>query len=621
MKAVGLAQLVLFVTSLSLITASQGACPPWFFPDTDNGTECVCSSYETATVVKCSKGTALLRIGVCMTYNNETRDTEIGPCPYILKRSNFSSGNHYFHLQKHTSNLTSFMCGPLHRKGLLCGECEDGFGPALYSYTLECKSCWGHSFGWLLYITLTVIPTTFLYIIVVVFHVSVTTLPLNAFVLLCHLTVYTFRLQPDLYLINENEWKEFSYGLLKAMLALCGLWNLDFFRPIVPPFCVSPNMKNIHAFALEYIEAFYPLILILLTYICIKLHDHNFRPVVLLWKPLHRCFVYFRRSWDSEACIINAFATFLLLSFSKILFVSFTVLMWITARILNRNGTLSSSPKVMYYDSTVEYLSKDHLPFLVVSICVVLIFIAFPTVLLILYPTRIFRKCITCFRFRRWDALHTFMEAFQGQYKDGTNGTRDFRMVSALYLIFRISVLLTYSDRYQNLAGAYTWAAGVVVSLCASLFFAIVRPYKVHHSNTVDSLLLALLSIQVLMCLLGKYCTDERYSHVFELTGLLTVGIPHATLVLYILYITSKKIRILQHLKRKCRCLLSIVCRNKHSLDEDNSGCNADSLPDRLVNPNEYDPLIQAVSQQGTENIQSEAHAVVAPMNTYGIGW
>jgi len=39
------------------------------------------------------------------------------------------------------------------------------------------------------------------------------------------------------------------------------------------------------------------------------------------------------------------------------------------------------------------------------------------------------------------------------------------------------------------------------------------------------------------------------------------------------------------------------------------------------VNPNEYDPLIPAVSQQGTENIQSEAHAVVEPMNTYGIGW
>ena len=235
----------------------------------------------------------------------------------------------------------------------------------------------GHGLGWLLYVTLTIIPTTVLYIIVVIFCVSVTSLPLNAFVLLCHLTVYTFRLQPDLYLLSENE----------AMLALCGLWNLDFICPIVPPFCVSPNMTNLHAFALEYIEAFYPLILKLLSYICIKLHayNHNFRPVVLL---------------------------------------------------------------------------------------------------------------------------------FQGQYKDGTNGTRDFRMVSALYLIFRIGVLLSYSDRYQNYGGVYSWATGVVVCFCASLFFAIVRPYKVHHLNTIDSLLLALLSIQALISLLGKHLPNQRYRHV-----------------------------------------------------------------------------------------------------------
>ena len=69
------------------------------------------------------------------------------------------------------------------RTGPLCGEFEEGFGPALYSYTLECKKCWGHGAGWLLYITLAVIPTTVLYIIVVVFHVSAHSAPLNAFIL------------------------------------------------------------------------------------------------------------------------------------------------------------------------------------------------------------------------------------------------------------------------------------------------------------------------------------------------------------------------------------------------------------------------------------------------------
>jgi len=145
----------------------------------------------------------------------------------------------------------------------VCGR----FGPALNSYTLECKKCWGCGLGWLLYIFLTVIPTTFIDVIVVVFCISATSSPLTCF--FCHFTVYIFRSQPDLYILIENELKGFSHGLLKLMLALCRLWSLDIFRPIVPPFCVSPNMlKNLPPFALEYIEAFYPLILYT-DYICL----------------------------------------------------------------------------------------------------------------------------------------------------------------------------------------------------------------------------------------------------------------------------------------------------------------------------------------------------------------
>jgi len=208
MKAIGLVQLVLFVTSLHLTGDNQVDCAPWCFLDAHTGT-CRCSSVNTdgPGVVKCVKGRALLRIGFCMTYGNESNGTEVGPCPYIFQSSNFSVDNLYLRLPKVTSNLTSFMCGSLDRKGPLCGKCEDDFGPALYSYTLECKRCWGHGLGWLLYISFTVIPTTVLYIIVVTFRVSATSPPLNAFVFFCHITVYTFRSQPDLYLLAEDESK------------------------------------------------------------------------------------------------------------------------------------------------------------------------------------------------------------------------------------------------------------------------------------------------------------------------------------------------------------------------------------------------------------------------------
>ena len=92
--------------------------------------------------------------------------------------------------------------------------------------------------------------------------------------------------------------------------------------------------------------------------------------------------MHFRRQWDSEGSIINAFATFFLLSFTKILFVSFNLLYAIRPQLLNRNGTQLNSSLVMYYDSTMEFFSKDHLPYAALNIGVVLVFIVLPTLIL-----------------------------------------------------------------------------------------------------------------------------------------------------------------------------------------------------------------------------------------------
>ena len=187
---------------------------------------------------------------------------------------------------------------------------------------------------------------------------------------------------------------------------------------------------------------------------------------------------------------------------------------------------------------------------------------------------------------------------------DGTSGTWDFRIVSALYLILRIAVVFAYSGNDDSFDHAYGWLTTAVVFVSTALFFSNVSPYKVDHSNIVDSLLLALLSIQGLICLFVKYLPDHRFSHIIGVTRLLTIGIPHAAPVLYILYTISKKIRILECLKRKWQCLMSIVCWNKPSLDDGNHGHNhgyrvdTDSLPDRLVNPDEYEPLVPAVNPE-----------------------
>ena len=87
-----------------------------------------------------------------------------------------------------------------------------------------------------------------------------------------------------------------------------------FIRYIVPPFCISANLQVIHILLLGFISAVYPIVLVILTWVCIELHGRNFRRLVLLWKPFHRCFVRLRRGWDTKSDIIDVFASFFLLS-------------------------------------------------------------------------------------------------------------------------------------------------------------------------------------------------------------------------------------------------------------------------------------------------------------------
>ena len=102
----------------------------------------------------------------------QVKKTNHGPCPYIAHYNTTAIDDvFYIQLPENASLLNEFMCGPLNREGTLCGKCKDGYGIALYSYTLECSKCWGHGYGWVLYYFLELFPITVMYILVVIFHI------------------------------------------------------------------------------------------------------------------------------------------------------------------------------------------------------------------------------------------------------------------------------------------------------------------------------------------------------------------------------------------------------------------------------------------------------------------
>ena len=553
-----------------------------------------------------------------MTYNSSTEATEYGPCPYIAHYNTTTVDRELdIQLPDNVSLLNEFMCGPLNREGELCGKCKYGYGIALYSYTLECSKCWGHGYGWVLYYFLELFPITVMYVLVVIFHIRATSSPLSALVFMSQIVVYTIRLNTPLHMYIENELTGFLYVALQVLLVLCGIWSLDFFRSVIPPFCVSSNIKTVHALALEYLVAFYPIFLILITYVCIKLHDSNFRLIVWLWKLFHRHFVHFRRSWDSTASIVNAFTTFLLLSFSKVLFVSFTLLYTFNVRY---NHPMKRKC-VMYYDPTVECHTLEYSIFAAIGVFVLVVFIVSPTVFLILYPTRLFRKCVSCCGFRRWHALHMFVESFQGQYKDGTNGTHDFRMVSASFLLLRILIMATFAR-----TAVLPSEIRCVLFVSFSGFYAITRPYRSNIWNNVDVMVLVLLEILSIAFSAAAIHSNSTgiFTYVMLISTLLT-GIPHMVLIFYICYQLAKKVGITQcltknhttfrHLKRR---VLAIMNQAETDLEAESvSG----SLPDRLINPEEYKPELHT-SEENTAaeptEVLSEDPRRLTPTYTYG---
>ena len=174
-----------------------------------------------------------------------------------------------------------------------------------------------------------------------------------------------------------------------------------------------------------------------ITYLLVELHDHNFRMIVhvLLWKPFHKCFFHFRRQWNIRTSLIDAFATFLLLSYVKFLSVSADILIPVHTYTLTSSGEMYSK-MYLYSDATLEYFGKEHLQYGIVAVVVILVFVISPLLLLCLYPCQCFQRCLNHCRLQ-CHVLHTFMDAFNGDYKDGTNGTHDCRYFAAVYLLVR----------------------------------------------------------------------------------------------------------------------------------------------------------------------------------------
>ena len=191
-----------------------------------------------------------------------------------------------------------------------------------------------------------------------------------------------------------------------------------------------------------------------------------------------------------------------------------------------------------------------------------------------------------------------FMESFQGEYKDGTNGTCDFRMVSASFFILRILTLVSF---YKT---SSLWvSAGLqgVLLVCATCFYAVVRPYKHNFRNIADILTLAVLEATSFELFAAAYHSPTVQTAPYHtMLSVLVLGVPHMILLVYTSYLFAKKVGITECLKTRYKRLKRGMqnIRDTHECEADaEAESDTGSLPDRMMNPGEYEPLLLTIEE------------------------
>ena len=528
-------------------TSESYPCPTWQYY---SNSECVCGDRLNGAVICIANiSTVSLARHFCIIFSEKLQATLVGSCPYSFGGA----------VPRNTSELKDFngLCSFFHRRGQLCGACEENYTLSVYSYYLGCVKCENYKYGWLKFVTVAFLPLTIFYIIVILFRISATSSALNGYVLISQLVITPttlYALNSKNVVIHHHHFSKFDQ-IVSLLIAIHGIWNLDFFRSFYKPICLHPDLKYQHVLLLDYAVAVYPLLLIFITFICVKLHD-NFAIIVWLWRPFHKCLVRFRKQWNIRSYLVNALATFIVLSYVKILNVSFQFLTY--THVYNMKGK-SVNEVFWYMDGRYNLISMEYLPYLVLALCMLLIFNVLPLMLLTLYPFRCFQSFLNicpCLKVKL--ALRIFMDAFHGCYKDTPH---DYRHFAALYLAVRFlnPLVLTIFRADPSYIPLSLLILVLMLALVAKF-----QPYKCRRSNTVDFVMLLGL-INVCIISIVQRAASLVFPRWLFTTVLSVLSFIPPVYLSYLLFTQSLPM-VVQCLKQGRVCMLRIMDQFKTNI-------------------------------------------------------
>ena len=567
-------------------------CPLWFFCNTTIS-QCECyksilhfngPDHTYPNAIKCVGQKAFIAYNYYMTHSNgqlffsyslyfdaDGYDKPVGEPGFIELPANIS-------------DLNDYMCGPANRKGMLCSECIDGFGLSVTSPNFKCSNCSTAyaRYSVVLYLLSELLPVSIFYFIVLIFQINLTSAPMVSFILYSQLVSIFIN-----YVIgNPGEMKFFLY----ILSTFYGIWNLDFFSYVLPPFCITPKLKIVHIFYLKNISSVFPFFLIGITWISIEMYSLNYKVIVWPWKALSKLLLkHIKVTWNSNRTVVDAFATFFLLAYAKLLFVLLIPSCPIPVYNINDSTHVSKKIHQPAFEPKVNFVSERHLPYMAISILTFVTVVLPPVVLLTLYPFRAFRtllfKCCRCM-----GSVNFFVEKFYSCYRDGLDGGKDMRSLASLYFFIILSMYMLLS----SYASLYLIS---VLLLASSFLIVIVQPYKEKYMATTDALIFANAAILSVTVDKIKNESDGSRVHFYQSAlGILTT-LPMLWLVSFITFKLFKtKIKAMLRIAREKLPCCNYLLNCGHRSEDNNSevecaqqvGDLNNDLPDRMLRPEQY---------------------------------
>ncbi len=449
-------------------------CPPGFVMNSSSMT-CQCALYGGS--VDCNDKTKEARITSGMWMGRYGDQYYVAQCPVGYCNENSTKIN----LPNNSFDLSEKICSK-NRKGYLCGECVEDYGPPIDALMTDCVFCKKESLAVSIikYIFSVYVPLGIVFSFLIVFDIRLTTGVANAFILYSQVVSSTFGINADgeipLGPFKRNQFDQ----LRKAYKFPYGVFNLRFIEQIVPPICLSPNLNSLDILLIDYVVAFFPIVMIIVVILVLKIKEYccDGRCAISMCK---------NKVIAIHNALLPAFAAFLVFSYSRVSTTSVYLISAIT--FIDECGNEVTPPRLYL----AGQFSKDNIQYFYYFVPGALIFctfVAFVPLLLLDFPLRFIEWLIS--KSSRLTKLYPsikiniLMETFQGCFHKNT------RFFAGLYILYRLAVNISYVN-------ANSWLQQYIIQQVITTIFilllSLLKPYKRQCLNYVDILIFANLAI------------------------------------------------------------------------------------------------------------------------------